>query len=209
MKSGKQDTPQNSDEQCKQVADEALKEADTRQTKGKGARWAGEKDTPSLTKQPLEVQVEQKCNKSEIEDFKVVIQNMHKLPDDLRKAFLECPVIRYAPIDSFLCSLSNGAYEPETRDFARLLYNNNPKDRLIELMVTHDLGNLRRIPGINAYTAKSYMYNKYKLSNKETMRITGFKTMQDALQIKHQLIEALEDGSLFRRTPETAPIPLF
>ena len=123
----------------------------------------------------------------------------------MRRAFLEYPVIRYVPMELLLFSLGGGAYGTGTREVVSKLHNRSRQDTLVASLVQRDLENLRHVPKMNAYTAKTYFYKKYKLSNKDVMQIAGHENVGGALDTTHQPVTVMDDGRTIKKTHINAP----
>ena len=97
---------------------------------------------------------------------------------------LATPELEYLPGGLFTFSLAKDSYPPAQRAFARMLLN---KERpIIPALIKLDLELLRRVPQINPYTAKCFLFKKFFIAARDFSRITGFMTIKEALRFKYQ-----------------------
>ena len=87
------------------------------------------------------------------EDLAILERNKKHVPADVQETLEKSVAKKCAPVEFFRFALRDGAFSSERRDFSRMLYDH--EDELVAVMVRHDLTRLRRVPNINAYTAKS------------------------------------------------------
>ena len=149
------------------------------------ARQTAEKIPPHIPVDPTLPEVEQireikrRYPPMAAQDYVRRVNKMQDYPGELQKALLGSPFFKHIPASLFVITFDEGCYRLEDGTFARILYDGN--DPVIREMARYDSRCFRRMEGLPASLIKSYMYNKYKLANREVLQLLGATSIRQVM----------------------------